>query len=417
VNATLTTIDAVCESAAQIDPKHLGQDCFAYIDISSIDRDAKAIEVPSVVPIDEAPSRARKLVAENDTLVSTVRPNLNAVAFVEKRFDGMVASTGFTVLRPRVDKVVPKFLYYLVRSAGFVNEMGARATGASYPAVSDRIVKSYEFRLPILGTQSLIVELLDQADALRRKRREANVLHERILASLFQRLFGDISSTGSPWQTLPLPECGTFVSGATPSKDEERFWGGDIDWVTPKDMKVPNIHASKIQTTAAALAETNLKLVQPGHVLLVVRGMILARHVPVAINRVPVAINQDMKAIRPIDDLSPEFLRSCLQLLEPVILARMGTAAHGTKKLGQEEMKDIRIPLAPRNLQDHFSKLVRSYEAMTPSREATTQNLETLFQSLLARAFDGRLFSAAAVRETQAEMGELLQELEHQAKS
>jgi len=326
--------------------------------------------------------------------------------FVDSPF--ILGADGVKILEPK-HSVEAKFLYY-----GLLNA-NVPANGYSRHF---KFLKELQILTPPRKIQRQIVDILDQADALRRKRREANALHDRILPALFHRRFGDIASTDCPWPMLSLPECGIFVSGATPSKDDGRFWGGDVFWVTPKDMKVPAIHESKIRTSATALAETNLKLVDPGHILLVVRGMILARHVPVAINRAPVTINQDMKAIRPIPDLEPEFLRSCLQVLESVILARMGTAAHGTRKLGQEEMREIRIPVPPQNLQGEFSEVARSFEAGAPKRQKATENLETLFQTLLARAFDGRLFpdNVADARNARSETDELLQEIETQSK-
>ena len=56
------------------------------------------IELP-VIPANQAPSRARQETAENDVLVSTVRPNLNTVAVVTNEYAGAIASTGFSPAR------------------------------------------------------------------------------------------------------------------------------------------------------------------------------------------------------------------------------------------------------------------------------------------------------------------------------
>lgn len=77
---------------------------FDYIDLSAVDQEAKLIIGAREVSCDEAPSRARQLVARGDVLVSTVRPNLNGVARVPDQLDGATASTGFCVLRARESK-------------------------------------------------------------------------------------------------------------------------------------------------------------------------------------------------------------------------------------------------------------------------------------------------------------------------
>ena len=77
------------------DPRRDAPDkLFTYIDIASIDREQKRIVTPSIHRGSEAPSRARQIVAEDDVLVSTVRPNLNAVAMVPAELHGAIASTG-----------------------------------------------------------------------------------------------------------------------------------------------------------------------------------------------------------------------------------------------------------------------------------------------------------------------------------
>lgn len=81
----------------------------------------KEIVEPKTLPTAKAPSRARQQVKTGDGLVSTTRPNLNAVAVVPLQLDGAIASTGFAVLRPLL--LEPRWLYSVVQSEDFVAEM------------------------------------------------------------------------------------------------------------------------------------------------------------------------------------------------------------------------------------------------------------------------------------------------------
>tara|TARA_B100000315_G_scaffold256798_1_gene303666 strand:- start:783 stop:2927 length:2145 start_codon:yes stop_codon:yes gene_type:complete len=139
----------------------------------------------------EAPSRARKEIREGDVLVSTVRPNLNTVAMVPPELDGQIASTGFCVLRPDLSVIDGKYLFYFSTTQDFINILTKKARGAHYPAVSDGDIKGLDLPLPTLSEQKRIVEILDQADALRRKRAEADKIAERIIPALFYKMFGD----------------------------------------------------------------------------------------------------------------------------------------------------------------------------------------------------------------------------------
>ena len=113
-----------------------------YIDISSVDNETKKVTGYQTITFGEAPSRARKAVRRGNVLVSTVRPNLNAVALLEEDTPNVsVASTGFCVLESK-DDVDPRFILNFCKSKPFIDDMVSQATGASYPAVSDKIVRS-----------------------------------------------------------------------------------------------------------------------------------------------------------------------------------------------------------------------------------------------------------------------------------
>jgi type I restriction enzyme S subunit len=73
----------------------------------------------------------------------------------------------------------------------FVADMVKKATGASYPAVSDRIVLDSWMPMPGLDEQLRIADILDKADAIRRKRKEAIALTEELLRSAFLEMFGN----------------------------------------------------------------------------------------------------------------------------------------------------------------------------------------------------------------------------------
>jgi type I restriction enzyme S subunit len=120
-----STIGQLCLPTTQRDPAEKPDEEFSYIDISSVDKDAKRIVSTTRLAGSDAPSRARKAVQANDVLVSTVRPNLNAVALVPKELDGQVASTGFCVLRANPKLAEPAFVFYRCLMPEFVNGLVA----------------------------------------------------------------------------------------------------------------------------------------------------------------------------------------------------------------------------------------------------------------------------------------------------
>src|SRR6266849_674598 len=82
----------------QRDPRENPSEEFSYVDIASIDNQSKTIIAAKRIIGADAPSRARKVIREGDVIVSTVRPNLNAVSVVPTNLDNEICSTGFSVL-------------------------------------------------------------------------------------------------------------------------------------------------------------------------------------------------------------------------------------------------------------------------------------------------------------------------------
>jgi len=107
---------------------------FNYIDIGNVDLD-DGFDRGEKIRFDSAPSRARRIVWEGDTIISTVRTYLKSVAHIEGDSRDLIVSTGFAVVTPK-DNFVPKFLYYVLRSERFVGRVCALSVGVSYPAIN-----------------------------------------------------------------------------------------------------------------------------------------------------------------------------------------------------------------------------------------------------------------------------------------
>ena len=136
-----------------------GRGEFAYVDISSIDREAKRIVDPKILSVAKAPSRAKQVLKAGDVLVSMTRPNLNAVAVVPADLDGSIGSTGFHVLRGK--EAESGFLFYAVQTPGFVDAMCQKVQGALYPAVRPRDISSFCLPPFSLGAQKKIIAAIE----------------------------------------------------------------------------------------------------------------------------------------------------------------------------------------------------------------------------------------------------------------
>ena len=162
-----------------------------YVDISSVDNAEKKIISSQTIDANDAPSRAKQLLKQGDVLVSTVRPNLNAVAVVEEETENlMVGSTGYCVLRCKETMDV-RYLFNFCQSQYFVDDMSSQATGASYPAVSNGIVRSSLIPCYSIEEQKEIAEKMDTVSELLALRKQQLAELDELTKARFVELFVD----------------------------------------------------------------------------------------------------------------------------------------------------------------------------------------------------------------------------------
>jgi len=132
---------------------------FSYIDIGSVDS-VKGIVATEDKIFETAPSRARRIVRMGDTIVSTVRTYLRAIAPIRTQQSNMIVSTGFAVVRPR--SIDQGFMSYALRECGFIDAIVARSVGVSYPAVNASEIGTIPVPFPSADEQTAIADFLDR---------------------------------------------------------------------------------------------------------------------------------------------------------------------------------------------------------------------------------------------------------------
>ena len=135
---------------------------YRYIDLTSVDRENNNITGTTEINALNAPSRAQKIVKENDVIFATTRPTQQRVALISKEFSDEIASTGYCVLRAKTNIVLPKWLFYFLSTINFKNYVEENQSGSAYPAISDSKVKEFRIPIPEVTIQQSIIEKLDK---------------------------------------------------------------------------------------------------------------------------------------------------------------------------------------------------------------------------------------------------------------
>lgn len=163
-----------------------------------------------------------------------------------------------------------------------------------------------------------------------------------ILLSIASRLFYETLLRES--ETVPLGEMATISSGGTPSTQRSDFWGGEIPWVAPKDMKSFLLGSTASALTSTAVEQGAARLIDAPATLLVTRGMILARYVPVVHAEARVSVNQDIRVVASGPGFDRSFVSAMLLGAERHLFAKVTDSMAGQRRIETHHLEAVRMP-------------------------------------------------------------------------
>ena len=277
-----------------------------------------------------------------------------------------------------------------------------RATGI--PGLNRDDVYTLTRLLPPLPEQRAIAAVLDSIDDAIERTAAVIAATEQLRDSLLHQLltrgvpgwhtaWKEVPGLGTmpaDWEMVRLGEVGEWYSGGTPSKSRPDYWSGSLPWVSPKDMKV-----RELRTLADYISEEGAvagsRTVPPETVLVVVRGMILAKSFPLAITRVQCAFNQDMRALICGDGFDAEYVLSALEWRRPVLLNLPTPSTHGTMRVVSEDLYNVNIPVPSLQEQIAIRQIIAEAAAYEQQSRDALQKLRTLKESSADALLTGRV--------------------------
>lgn len=366
-----------------------------YIDISSTDNVEKVIVNTQAIDSKEAPSRARQLVKNGDILVSTVRPNLNAVAVIDRESNHiLVASTGYCVLRCN-SETDNHYVFHFCQSPYFIDDMVRQATGASYPAVSSSIVRSCLIPSRSLEEQRCIATALDKlADLISLRKQQLAKLDELVKAR-FVEMFGDLADPFCKYHKCTLVEacldpddikCGPF--GTQLNKDEYQVSGIAV-W------EIPQINSGFTSKPTHFLTEEKAKQlksysIEPGDIAMSRKGnvgkcgLFPGDYEPGIIHSDVLRIRVDSNRVIPCFMMHQlRFSRAVQNQIEMVSSGAIMAGVNVTK------LKQIEVYIPEYELQENFTAFVGKIGQQKLTIQQSLDKLEVLKKSLMQEYFGG----------------------------
>lgn len=204
----------------------------------------------------------------------------------------------------------------------------------------------------------------------------------------------EIGPIPETWELRTVGELCDIWSGGTPRKSVPEYWIGEVPWVSGKDLKAPVIHDA-IDHLSEDGVMSGSRLAPKGSVLLLVRGMGLAKDLPVAAISRSMAFNQDVKALVLKEQYAAfpgQFLRAAIYSSKERLLGRIVPSAHGTMTLNLSDVESLVVawPTDPDEAHDIVTVLSAVEEKSWIQRQKAAL-FDELFGYLLSHVMSGQL--------------------------
>jgi len=378
-----------------------------YIDIASVEKGT--VKSVQELPLDSAPSRARRIVRDNDTLVATVRPNLEHYVYIKKAKQNTIASTGFAVVTAK--KVNPRFLYHYLTTKPFTAYLTQIADShtSAYPAFNPDIIETAQLLLPPPSEQLAIAIVLGTLDDKIELNRRMNQTLEAMAQTLFKSWFVDFEpfrdkgmqeSKLGPiprgWKAGELNNIANFVKGISYRSDD--LQESTVALVTLKSVARGGGYQQEGLKPYIGEYKPEQQL-QPGEVIVAHTDLTQAAEVLGRAARVQahpqfptLVASLDLVIVRSVGyAASSEFLYSMLSRSE--FQEHAYSYANGTTvlHLSIKALPEYQCVLPPSEVVDDFTRLVRPLYQCIDSNESQLQSLAAIRDILLPKLLSGEI--------------------------
>jgi type I restriction enzyme S subunit len=296
------------------------------------------------------------------------------------------------LIRVRVgDSAEPRFVSHFFQTPQYWAQIEKGARGVAQPGVNATTLKALQIPLPPLAEQRRIAEVLDQAEALRAKRRAALAQIDTLTQSLFLDLFGDPATNPKGWPVRQLGELivdgpqnglykpSTDYGSGTPILRIDAFYDGFVTDIST----LKRVRLTKAEATSFQLTENDV-VINRVNSLEYLGKCALIPELPE-----PTVFESNMMRMRFDSEIAhPRFVVQFLQtgFAKSQIQMRAKHAVNQAS-INQQDVSSFRLSLPSVELQQEFARRVTAVEKLKTAHRASLAELDALFATLQHRAF------------------------------
>lgn len=255
------------------------------------------------------------------------------------------------------------------------------ATGSTFPNVSKEQIHGWTWDLPPVELQNRIVEILGSLDDRIELNRRMNETLEQMAMALFNYWFMD----GGIEQDIPIGNVEDFariIGGGTPKTTVEEYWGGEIPWVSVKDLSNLFVYTTEKTITEKGLQESSTKLIPKRSTIISARGTIGE----LSVTGRPMTMNQSCYAFH--SEKYPYF--TYLSLKSSIDTLKQNSHGSVFNTITKETIQSLEIPFEP-DVCFQFEEIVEPWFSQIDSNTREIVTLTETRDYLLPRLLSGEI--------------------------
>ncbi|HQQ87691.1 MAG TPA: restriction endonuclease subunit S [Smithellaceae bacterium] len=292
------------------------------------------------------------------------------------------------IVRPDKNIVSSEWLKLLINSHGFRKAINKYITGTTRQRISRGNLEKIKFDIPPLEDQERIVKIFDQAEALRKNRKQAIGFLDDYLTSVFLEMFGDPVNNPKRWTKQKFKKLGTLDRGKSKHRPRNapELLGGNHPLIQTGDIANADVYIEKYNSTYSDI------------------GLKQSKKWPKGTLCITIAANIAKTGILKIDACFPDsvvgftadtnktnsiFIHFWMSFFQKILESNAPESAQ--KNINLRILRELEVVNPPLELQNKFSEIVEKTESLKQKMLVQYEELEKQFQALMQKAFNGTL--------------------------
>lgn len=348
-----------------------------YVGLEHIDSEGQFVDVRAVGAGELASNKFR--FGPEHILYGKLRPYLRKTARPD--FAGICSTDILPILPgPDVDR---GYLFHYLRCPQTVEQAVSRCAGANLPRLSPSALESFEVPVPPLGCQRRIADILDKADAIRRKRKETIALTEKLLRAAFLEMFGDPVTNSRGWRLEPFESLGELDRGRSRHRprNDPALLGGKHPLIQTGEVSNCDGVIRSFQHTYSDLGLAQSKMWPAGTLCITIAANIAKT----GVLAFDACFPDSVVGYTPNASVTTEYVQYWLGFLQPTLERQAPQVAQ--KNINLEILRALQVPVPPIEQQRVFSALVARTRRVREAMSVAQASSDSLFLSLVHSAF------------------------------